>query len=376
MANVLVQESSLSDIADSIRAKNGTQDTYKPSQMAAAIDAISTGTDTSDATLNSAGQMLSGVTAYANGVKYTGNIPSKTSGDLTASGATVTVPAGHYANGASKSVASGSATTPATGITANPTISVNSSGLITASVSANQSITPSVSPGYVSIGTAGAVSVNGSGTKQLTTQAAKTVTPGTSSQTAVAARVYTTGTVTVAPIPTNISGTYKKVTGFEYGLKRSTPKALSTARSYLAGASVGNYALFGGGYASSYSTVVDAYNTSLTRSTPTALSTARSFLAGASVGNYALFGGGSTGSNSAVVDAYNTSLTRSTPTALSSARSKLAGASVGNYALFGGGGSSDAVDAYGPGEGFVLTLTTGADLFGSSGGISGYAAVA
>lgn len=43
MANVLVERNSLSDIADSIRAKNGTQNTYKPAQMAAAIDAIPSG---------------------------------------------------------------------------------------------------------------------------------------------------------------------------------------------------------------------------------------------------------------------------------------------------------------------------------------------
>lgn len=43
MANVLVQESSLEAIADAIRAKNGTQNTYKPAQMAEAIEAISGG---------------------------------------------------------------------------------------------------------------------------------------------------------------------------------------------------------------------------------------------------------------------------------------------------------------------------------------------
>lgn len=71
-------------------------------------------------------------------------------------------------NYASASVASGSATTPATTITANPTISVSSSGLITASVSGSQSVTPSVSAGYVSSGTVGTVTVNGSATSQLT----------------------------------------------------------------------------------------------------------------------------------------------------------------------------------------------------------------
>ena len=87
------------------------------------------------------------------------------------------------------------------------------------------------------------------------------------------------------------------------------------------------------------------------RSTPTALSQARSDLAGASVGNYALFAGGTIGSTTyPTVDAYNSSLVRSTPTALSEARYSLAGASVGNYALFAGGLNGftvyPTVDAY------------------------------
>lgn len=69
---------------------------------------------------------------------------------------------------------------------ATPSISVSSSGLITASATQTA--------GYVSAGTK-------SGTKQLTTQAAKTITPTKSSQTAVSSGVYTTGAVTVAAIP-------------------------------------------------------------------------------------------------------------------------------------------------------------------------------
>ena len=45
MAKVLVNESSLTGIADAIRSKNGSTDTYKPSQMAAAITAISGGAE-------------------------------------------------------------------------------------------------------------------------------------------------------------------------------------------------------------------------------------------------------------------------------------------------------------------------------------------
>ena len=143
-----------------------------------------------------------GVTVGAISDTYVGSaIDRRTSSDLTASGATVTAPAGYYENPASKAIANGSATTPATTITANPSISVSAGGLITATASDSQSVTPSVTPGYVSSGTAGTVSVSGSKTQQLSTQAATTITPTTSSQTAVAAGKYTTGAVTVGPIP-------------------------------------------------------------------------------------------------------------------------------------------------------------------------------
>ena len=97
--------------------------------------------------------------------------PVRTSSDLTASGATVFVPAGFYDSAVSKDVASGSATTPATAITANPSLSVDSNGLVTASVSKTQSVTPTVSAGYVASGTAGTVTVLGSNTLQLSVYA-------------------------------------------------------------------------------------------------------------------------------------------------------------------------------------------------------------
>lgn len=106
------------------------------------------------------------------------DIPVKTSADMTVSGATVTAPAGWYKQAASKAVP--------TATQATPSISVNSSGLITASATQ--------SAGYVAAGIK-------SGTKQLTTQAAKTVTPTTSEQTVVEAGRYTTGAVKVAKIP-------------------------------------------------------------------------------------------------------------------------------------------------------------------------------
>lgn len=43
MANVLVEETSLSNIASAIRGKNGSTTVYKPGEMAAAISSLSTG---------------------------------------------------------------------------------------------------------------------------------------------------------------------------------------------------------------------------------------------------------------------------------------------------------------------------------------------
>lgn len=156
--------------------------------------------DTSDATLTSGGQLLDGVIGYgADGNPITGSIASKSASDLTASGATVTVPAGYYGTSATKSVSSGSAKTPATTITANPTISVNSSGLITATASETQNVTPTVSAGYVSSGTAGTITVSGSSTEQMTVKAATTYKPSTSNQ-SIASGTYLTGAQTISAV--------------------------------------------------------------------------------------------------------------------------------------------------------------------------------
>ena len=162
----------------------------------------------SEQTAVSAGVYTTGVVKVgAISSTYVGSdVAQNDSSDLTASGATVTAPAGFYAESASKTVASGSASTPATSITANPTISVNASGLITASVSGSKSVTPTVSSGYVTSGTAGTISVSGSNTEQLSTQAGTTITPTESEQTAVASGKFTTGAVKVGAISSTYVG--------------------------------------------------------------------------------------------------------------------------------------------------------------------------
>ena len=148
--------------------------------------------DTSDATLDSGDKMLSGNTAYANGTKYTGTIVTKTGSDISASGDTVTVPAGYYSTQQTKAVSAGSATAPAT---ISGTSASVSTGTNTLTLSKTISVTPTVSAGYVSSGTAGNSSV--SLTASVTTKAAATITPTTSNQ-EIAAGTYLTGKQTIS----------------------------------------------------------------------------------------------------------------------------------------------------------------------------------
>lgn len=145
---------------------------------------------------NSAGYISGGTHSGTEATVSASELVSGTK-SITASGTT------DVTNYASASVAAGSATTPATTVTANPSISVNSSGLITATASATKSVTPTVSAGYVSSGTAGTITVSGSNTEQLSTQAAQTIHPSTTDQT-IASGKYLTGAQTVKAVTHNL----------------------------------------------------------------------------------------------------------------------------------------------------------------------------
>lgn len=169
-----------------------------------------TPTESAQTITPTSGKVISAVSINAIPSNYVGsNIAQNSSGDLIISGATVTAPSGYYAAAASKTIPSGSAKTPATSITANPAISISASGLITATASATKSITPTVSVGYITAGTAGTATVSGSSTSQLDTQTAVTITPSTVQQTVGGAGKFMTGAITVSSIPS----AYQDITG-------------------------------------------------------------------------------------------------------------------------------------------------------------------
>lgn len=186
MAKRVIDESTLSNIGDAIRSKRGTSALINPENMPAEISAITTATapklQEKTANPSTSSQSITADSGYDGLSKVTVNAvqtEEKTATPST-SAQTITPTSGKFLS----KVTVGAMPTATQ---ATPSISVSSSGLITASATQ--------SAGYVASGTKSA-------TKQLTTQAAKTVTPSTSSQTAVASGRYTTGAVKVAAVPT------------------------------------------------------------------------------------------------------------------------------------------------------------------------------
>lgn len=213
-----------------------------------------TPSETAQTVTPDAGKYLSSVSVGAISSTYVGSgISRKSSTDLTASGATVTAPAGYYESSASKSVATGSATAPASisGTSATVTAGTN-----TLTLSKTVSVTPSVTAGYVSSGTAGntdvslTASVNTRSSSDLTASGATVTAPAgyygsaatksVDSMTLPTAASSTLSGTSKATIGRSTSNQYINIpTGYNstasYYLVSATPNGTATAPSSISG---------------------------------------------------------------------------------------------------------------------------------------------
>ena len=172
---------------------------------------------------------------------YVGSgITRRDSTDMSASGATITAPAGYYENAATYTIGSGSATTPSTTITTNPTISIDANGLITATVSGSQSITPTVSAGYVSSGTAGTVSVSGSDTYQLTKRDSSDLSASGATVTAPAGYYPSSATITIS---SGTAGTPVATKGAVSNNSISVTPSVTNSTGYITGGTINGTAV-------------------------------------------------------------------------------------------------------------------------------------
>lgn len=140
---------------------------------------------------------------------------------------------------------SGSATTPATTIDAEPLINFDpDTGEMSITLNKVQSVTPTVSAGYVSSGTAGNITVTGSDSFTLDVKAATTYYPSSSDQT-ITGDQWLSGTQTIKAVTTtNISAAnIKSGVTVEVGDSSDSDRVLSVTGTYTGSTSLVHYAI-------------------------------------------------------------------------------------------------------------------------------------
>lgn len=191
--------SKMTALADEIRVLSGTEDTM-------GLDAMTTHVGDANTEIDSQADLIAQIQSAVDNLPEAGGaeptLQEKTVTPATSS-QTVTPDSGY--DGLSEVTVNAMPTATQ----ATPNITVSSAGLITASATQIA--------GYVSAGTKSA-------TKQLTTQAAKTITPNTTEQVAVSAGTYVTGDIMVSAVANSGNS---GATG-EWILMGSLPMTLAT----------------------------------------------------------------------------------------------------------------------------------------------------
>lgn len=217
-----------------------TSESVQTAQQATPVITVNGGNITATAT-QSEGYVQSGTkTATATIPTVQQAIP-----EMSVSGATVTAIATQSAGlvdagteTASATVQSGNVSVDNKTITANPSISVDNNGEITATVSGSETLTATVSEGYVDTSTPGTAAISGTATSQLSTMAGQTVTPSTSSQSLATQGKFMTGNVTINAIPTGTAGTPTATKGAVSNHSVTVTPSVTNTTGYITGGTI------------------------------------------------------------------------------------------------------------------------------------------
>ena len=181
-------------------------------------------------TATTASQMLSGYSAWVDGEEVKGNIATKTSSDLTASGKTVTVPVGYYATQATKDVATGSVTMN------TPTVNA-STGVVTATATVTAGYVTASSPSKTLTLTTATATVTGTNSVSITASATGTNALISEDDNGVAITVSSSASASVTATATTGTAGFAK-TSASLGSATLTGSNTDSSTFYISGVTI------------------------------------------------------------------------------------------------------------------------------------------